>query len=268
FALCFAICVFAIDWLLPHHETRTADLSHGLRVAFVIGSAGIMQMIRDHGRYDLSNFCLLFLAIYLALNRRLFWAGLVAAVGVLHHEAFAVFALPLVFALVAHVSAQNGESRFNRAVLLFLTPVLAAIIAVAVFGNSELAADIDLGEGARVWKRGLIEYNRGISLLHIGLLVVFWSALVSIVVWFHRANKVSAGWFFLAAMAPLLLNVLGRDHPRWFTLGFLSVIIGLGVQARVQNLRFPPLKGFMRWPVLLLCLPLGPMGAVRIFPWF
>ncbi|MCG6902102.1 MAG: hypothetical protein LJE68_05420, partial [Rhodobacter sp.] len=147
FALCFAICVFAIDWLLPHHETRTADLSHGLRVAFVIGSAGIMQMIRDHGRYDLSNFCLLFLAIYLALNRRLFWTGLVAAVGVLHHEAFAVFALPLVFALVAHVSAQNGESRFNRAVLLFLTPVLAAIIAVAVFGNSELAADIDLGEG-------------------------------------------------------------------------------------------------------------------------
>jgi len=258
----FAGLVFLLNRLLPHAED--ARLSVFLRAGFAIGSVGVVQIAHDYGRFDLMNYFVLGAALWLVLWRKLALAALVCAAGVLIHEAFAIYGVPLVVA-TAWCAAPPGRRVADAGLVAVVSAAAAA--AVLLYGGSQSAAALDIGTGAYVWQRGLIEVGWDMPWGQLAVLSAYWLVLVAVLIWFYRANAKRPDLLFVAALSPFALNLFGIDHGRWVTIGFLVVVITLVLQVRLFGCQWPRLTPGQQRAAGLLVLPLGPHGLTGAWTW-
>ena len=212
------------------------------------------------------NYAVAALGLWFALCGRAWPAGLAAAAGVLIHEAFAIYAVPLILASAWSAAGPGGTERIRTTG----PPVLCAgtaALAVLVLGGSESAAALQIGTGAYVWKRGLIEIGWGLPWYQAAVLAGYWLILLALLFRTRRANPAGPGLLTLAALCPLALNLFGIDHGRWLTIGFLVVSTALALQVRHFAGRWPQLTGAEKRIGCLLALPLGPHGVTGAWTW-
>jgi hypothetical protein len=262
----FAVLLVLADRFVPHDAQ--GGLPAFLRCAMAIGSVGAVQIAHDLGRFDLVNYLVLLGVIWLALRGAVVAAALGLVAGILIHEAFVLYAAPLGLA-VAWRAARRTRTWPGSAARIapMALAAVAAALAILSFGNSDRAAALDVGTGAYVWRRGLIEIGTHLPPAQIAVLAVSWLALAVIVAASCRGRSDASGVFIAAALCPLALNLFGIDHGRWLTIGFVMLVINLAVQVQAFGLSWPVLRPWQKGAVLVLCLPLGPHGVTGAWAW-
>ena len=260
----FVAIVLLMDRFLPHRD-GVPDLAVLLRAAMVLGAVGLVQVAYDYGRLDHLVYGLSLCIVLLGLRRHHMAAALLAGLVVLVHEAFVVYALPLVLAVLWRA---ESERRGVRAAIVALAPVVAvsgtAALMVLLFGNSESAAALDIGRGQAVWSRQLIEIWVDLTPREVALLLGYWTSLLLVLIWFYAGNKRRPDLIFLATLTPVLLNLFGIDQARWLAIGFFVVLMSLAIQVSAFGMRWPALSRWQRRSLYLLCVPLGPVGSIRL----
>lgn len=253
-----AVMIELVARRLPH--SPRPDMAVLLRVSVVLGSGGVMQWMNEHGNLDQINILLLIAALALTARGHALAAGLVAAAAVLVHEAFAIFALPLLLAAGWHHGGPRGA-------LALAVPAGAALLAILLLGGSETAQHIPQGIGQVAWRRGLFEIESDWSLRDLALTLWYWAAIGAVLLWWWRGNGRRRGLFLLAGFAPVLLNIFGTDHPRWIGLGLAMALVTLCHGARHFGWRPAALTPARAAAASILILPFGPLSQVGLHPW-
>ncbi|MDJ0826479.1 MAG: hypothetical protein QNJ16_13325 [Rhodobacter sp.] len=253
-------------WLVRRHlpHDPAGGVPAILRAALAVGSVGVVQIAHDYGRLDLINYGVLALALWLSLRRRAWAAGLAGAAGILIHEAFAIYAVPLILA-TAWRAAPPG--RWLVAAGAVVLPAATAALAVLAYGNSGAAAALDIGTGAYVWQRGLIEIGWTMPLLQALILALYWLALLTLLFGDLRPGTARPDLLTLAALSPAALNLFGIDHGRWLTIAVLIAATALTLRARHFGHPWPNLSRRQKQLACLLALPLGPHGVTGAWTW-
>ncbi|MDF0594632.1 hypothetical protein [Psychromarinibacter halotolerans] len=246
--------VLLLDRALPH-DAAPGALVNRLRCAVAVGPLGAVQAGFEAGRFDPFLYLLLALALWAVARHRAWLAGAVCAVAILLHEGFAVFGVPLVLA---------GGWALGQRRRLVPPLLLAGIAALAVllFGNSEVAEQTAAGIAGHVWGRGLLDPNLGLAVWQYALLALYWAALGAVLAAMYRGRRPDL--LVLAAVCPLVLNVVGWDVSRWVALAFAALLANLSFQRLALGRDLPQRGGRA---ALLLCLPAGPIGTGAPFPW-
>ncbi|MDJ0630402.1 MAG: hypothetical protein QNJ44_19255 [Rhodobacter sp.] len=258
----FAGAIWLARKVLPHDET--GNLPTILRAAFAVGSVGVVQIAHDYGRFDLPNYFILAGALWLVLQGRAWAAGAACAAGILIHEAFAVYAAPLAVALAWQ--SNPPERRAAAAAQVALAAGIATL-AVLLYGSSSSAAMLQIGTGAYVWQRGLIEIGWDLPWYQVAVLAGYWAILLALLVRTSHAREPRFDPIWMAALSPLALNLLGIDHGRWVTIGFVILTASLVLQVRQSGGRWPELSTRQLRVAGLLALPLGPHGVTGAWTW-
>lgn len=253
-----AVLIELVARRLPHRDRP--DMAVFLRIAVILGSGGVMQWMNEHGNLDQVNFLILLGALALVARGHIVAAGVAAVAGVLVHEAFAVFALPL----LAAAAWERGGLRPSLSVAV---PGALAALALAAYGGSETAQAIPHGIGQVAWRRGLFEVEDEWSARDLILTLWYWLAIGALLLWWWMDNGRAQGLYLLAAFAPVMLNVFGTDHPRWIGIGLAVALIALCHGARVFGWRAAGLSPARAAAALVLILPFGPLSQVGLHPW-
>jgi len=258
----FAGLLWLVRRCLPHDAG--GGLPAILRAAFAIGSVGVVQIAHDYGRFDLINYGVALLALWCVLRGRVVPAGLACVAGVLIHEAFVIYAAPLVVA--AARAGLPPERRVRAAGVVALAAGIAGL-AILFCGSSETAAGLQIGTGAYVWQRGLIEINWTLPWYQAAILAGYWLILLALLAKSRAAPAGRHDLTLLAALSPLALNLLGIDHGRWLGIGFLVAIAALVLRNRLAGAAWPDLSRSQKRLAALLALPLGPHGLTGAWTW-
>ena len=121
----------------PHVEGRSAQTTHLIRTAIAIGSAGIMHITNEHGSLDHFGLLLMLLAQTCVLHQRILTAALLCPIAILLHEAFAVYALPLILAVSYSVGPESRQRL--RAPLIIGLLAAPAMLAVFLYGSIRIS---------------------------------------------------------------------------------------------------------------------------------
>ncbi len=256
----FAALVVPVGRHVPHKGD--GGLCDILRAAVAVGSVGVMQIAHDYGRYDHIVLLMFLAALWLILRRRAIWAAAVAVAAVLTHEAFLIWAVPMLAALALKVAAP-GRGLAASAPILFLAALAGG--AAAFYGGSESVAAAEIGAGGAVWQRGIIEINWRLSWAEAAVLAAYWAAVIAAAFAVPGATRLDP--VRLAMLAPLALNPFGIDHGRWVTIGFFVMLAGLVLQVRTRGLDWPSVGPARRALLMVLVLPLGPHGLTGAWAW-
>ncbi len=254
------IAIVLVARLFPHPVPERLDLAVLLRCAVAVGPLGVVQVWFEHGRLDQLNLLILAAALAACLSGRPGWCALLATLGVLVHEAFAVYGVPLLLAAVWTVSRRPG-----RDVAVLALGAGVAALAVLLWGSSGAVTEIGPEEGYRFWQRGLFEPVAPAP-LDVLVLLWGWGALGAILWWFYRHNRLRPDPVLAACACPPVLNLLGIDGARWLAVGFAVTLAALAFH-RVRGCSLPEIGRGRTLAVAILFLPLGPIGVVRPFPW-
>lgn len=253
-----------ISGSFPHTE-GSLSVATLLRVAFAIGALGAPQIGLEFGRFDQINYIVLGVALLSVTRRRYVLAGLVGCLGVLVHEAFAVYGLPLILAAIFTVSRNPNPV---RDVLIPAAFMVVTCLAILIFGSSPQAAQIETGIAGYIWMRGVFEYHTGFNPLQYAILTWFWLALIAVLVLTYQASRRRIDALFVASLAPFLLNAFGLDHGRWISIAFVVLLLNFAFQAKTTR---PTPVSLGPWQVRFMCilmLPLGPIGSGEPLAWF
>ena len=236
-----------------------------LKSVAVLSPLGITQVAYDVGRFDHLNYLILVLCIILIAKQKLILAGFAAAFGILVHEAFFIYGVPIMIAYA--VSKREEPWRFY--VLLFT--VLYCAVIVLFYGNASVAPDSILSEdvtfGMEVWSRGLFIRKLPLSAIHYVIIIpyIFSSYLLLYII--YTNNNLKFDWIFASTFFPFALFVVGEDYFRWSHIVMMVVIAAIFIKSTEGPLRFSSPKLRLRdAPLLLLILPLGPIGVDMGFP--
>lgn len=256
-----------VQALLPHRE---GDIFVSiLRCAVAVGSLGLVQVAHDYGRYDLINYFVLVLALWLARRSLPIVSALFVAIGILIHEGFAIYGAPLVIAASWHFFGGNTAPvpAALRCIPLVLATALTSV-AIFLFGNSDSAAQLTVGSGAYVWQRGTFDMRWPDSRVQAAILIAYWAALLALMWHVFQGRRAFKEPLFYAALSPLALNLFGIDMGRWLAIAFVVFVISVTLQRQALGTSWPPMTRPTRYGAFLLCLPLGPHGLTGVWTWF
>jgi hypothetical protein len=248
---------------------RDTDTGRIARALVAVSPFTAFQFIYDMGRYDIIN-AVIFIAAVVAVLR--FWmllAAVLCCVGTLVHEAFFVYAFPVVLALAVTLlwrADAAGRRRLLIPTLLLAAASAACGLLVFLFGNDPDVAAYAQGPGAMVWRRGLLDisFSKRGSMSDLVMLVIM---LLIMYAWFIRFYRTNAGRFdflFAAGFAPLALFVLGTDYARWSALVFFALLSVVLIKSRIDGWRMRPAD--LRYGMFVFLVPLGPVGVDYLFP--
>lgn len=262
--------------LAPAVESR-------VRLALLLSPLAFVNLGWDWGRFDPIVFAALLLAIDLARDRR--WlapsVGLVLA-AMLTHEAVVVWGAPLFLAIVLR--------RYGAQVAAGAALPIALLAAVLWrFGGSALAAE-RYGMGAMVWERGIVQLHDRVDAATWAVVTLVLLSLLVGTIAVHHAAGLRLTALSVAPLTCLALFPMGIDWARWLSLTGLVCTATLLLQlaeegdraagAREAAADTPDRTGgagraaaewrlphWSRPALLLLVLPLGPIGIAPVLPW-
>lgn len=240
-----------------------------LKALVAVSPFTFFQFSFDTGRLDILNILLLAGAMY-SIFRGYWWLPLALAfVGLLIHEAFVAYGVPLIFAAMLvkrKLDLEAGRaSRYSPAFLLAFAILCGALsLLILKFGNSELVVRQSAGAGQEAWSRPLIQHGMGLGLLTISIAALVLAVLYGWLVSLYRSNDCKLDVLFLSACAPIALFFLGWDYARWCALAFITILFAvyLKVVASGWRIEYRSLK----YGMAMALLPLGPIGCTDFFP--
>ena len=238
-----------------------------LSTGFAIGACGFIQFAHDVGRLDYVNYVILVVALLATVRRKVWIASCLAAASILVHEAFAIYAFPLILAFYFKV-LQKSEPDFRNSlwrVGLCALPGVLAAAGVFFFGNTDRVAEIPHGYGQRVWARQLVEPSFAHPLWQYLVFSYCFAVLFVLLRAFYRANSLKIDPVFLASLTPLALYLFGIDYGRWVAIEFFLLTCTVMVHVTYFGCELPRLKKTLLVAALIFCVPLGPMGSVGAF---
>ncbi len=237
-----------------------------LWLLFLFSPATALHLGFDVGRYDHFNLALLALSLYLLRRNRYLWAvPLLSVLGVLIHEAYLLYAAPVIV-----VAAYLKDRRL--ALVSVLLTLAAATVVVGIGRLDPVRAEELISRGAlpgavealTMGLRDTVVSNLSYVLTEVvrrpwDLITPFLllSGYAHLYLRALRRAKYPLP-ILLAPFSGLLLLIFGYDYPRWASI----VITVLFLYVAYLN---PPLRPFPRERRLALCLMvttlLGPLGA-------
>ena len=248
----------------------------------------------DFGRFDVLD--LIAALASFALIERSWWflASIPAGFAILAHEDFALFALPLMVALARPgVSTQSGGGRAWAWAKLLAVPG-AATGAVAVWGRShwDFAAlvhyfaantayvaaapggQVNLDEVA-VLTRTLRDNFALDAQMFVAKRAAFHLPIILVWFWFvwkyasnfYQRNNLRKDLAFGAALAPLLLGIIGFDYYRWVAMAAVNLILVIVLQCRrLAKAGIVPVIGWdLNAKVLVASAIFGPICNTKSF---
>ncbi len=234
-----------------------------LWLLFLLSPATALHLGFDVGRYD--HFNLLLMAVSLLLIKReryLYVIPPLTALGVLVHEAYVIYAVPVLTAILWLKS--------KRVAILNGIVAISLVFAVVMWGNLSPQMESYLLSRPEVIPDAIEVLSAGVKdTIFSNLSYILgevlrrpWDFLLPIlilsgytVVYLHSARDLPP-YVRMSPFTGLLLFLLGYDYPRWVSimvmlLLFLMAFSGVTVHRKVRKLSF----------LLMATTLLGPLGA-------
>ncbi|MDX1489001.1 MAG: hypothetical protein R3268_12410 [Acidiferrobacterales bacterium] len=262
---CVAIFFYLFSKVCDNLLKDSKDLKNYIKSVAAISPVGLAQFAYDVGRLDHLNYILLVVCIVAIAQGKFILSGFLGAVAILIHEAFFLYGAPVLIAFA--ISRKTDLRRFYA----FVFTMLYAAGLVFSFGNSTVPLDQILSEeasiGSEVWDRGIFLSNLPLSVYEYFSVVPYLIAAYLLLYRVYSANDMKVDLIFLSTFAPLVLFALGIDFFRWTHIVVVVVVAAIFVKSTERTLSFSTPGWRLRdAPLLLLLLPLGPIGIDIGFP--
>ena len=262
---CVAVFFYLFSKACDHLLKDAGNLRNYIKSVAAISPVGISQFAYDVGRLDHLNYILLIACIVAIARRRLVLSGLLAALAILIHEAFFIYGAPVI---VAYTMSRQVDP---RKLYVFVFALLYAAGLVFSFGNSDVPLNQILSNeasiGAEVWDRGIFLGNLPLSVYEYLIVIPYIISAYLLLYRVYTANDMKVDPIFLSTFAPLTLFVLGIDFFRWTHIVVVVVFAAIFVKSTERCLIFSSPGWRIRdVPLLLLLVPLGPIGIDIGFP--
>ncbi len=280
FALTFFTVVSrAIVKLENKLPTSEQHKIQAFRAMIAIGAVGFAQLAYDVGRYDLPNILILMLSIYYILRSQFAPVVLLTMLGILNHEAYIFYGVPLICSVVLSKSFDRNISLRPAQLFITLTApqslrawalILAcATLAIIILsqGNPVELSNISAKRGLNAWDRGILEPYVGSSPVETLLVFLILFILYGWLYSFYRWNKRGPDLIFISTLCPILLFAMGIDIGRWITIIFFVVAVSVYVNIIAFGFTLQPGTFRRSWSLLFFALPIGPIGIETLFPY-
>jgi hypothetical protein len=264
----FFILLFIVDKLIGMIQCeKTANF---FKITFAISPFAAFQFGFELGRLDIFNILLLIAALHCILKHRWTLVIIISLCGLLLHEAFAAFALPVIVGFFLMQPARYFWARnLGKYVCISILVVACFILTLLIikYGNSDLVVKSAPGGGHEVWARPLVQH--GLSKL--GWLNLFVTFVVSVGIYaflinIYRMNSTKPDALFLAAFCPLALFFLGWDYARWTALIGITVMTIFFIKVLANSWKFE--YETLPYAGAIFLIPFGPIGCMNVFPFF
>jgi hypothetical protein len=141
---------------------------------------------------------------------------------------------------------------------------LAAVLVALRGGSAAVGRTFEVGSSP--WTTGMVLEHQPLSrwLACLGLAIVLMTLWLGV----YRQLGARLDWSFALLFAPFGILIVGTDWARFASLVFFSTLLVAPTFLKVT--RAPSLAPLPRWfpvPLLLLCVPLGPVGIIDFFPY-
>lgn len=270
-ALFFSILIFLLLLIVFSKlvekigDTRTKDF---LKTTFAVSPFTSFQFGFEIGRLDLYNILLLIAVLYFINQRKWLLVLFLSACGLLLHEAFATFAVPIIFAYTLMQPPGNfplkKPAKYAYLVSYLITCGLLAYV-ITEYGNSALVVENAPGRGQDAWDRSLVQHGlSSLGYLTLTILIITTTGIYSFLISFYKTNKAKNDPLFFAAFAPLGLFILGVDYARWTGLIAIAVLVIFFIKATTEQWKLS--SDTPRYTLALFVLPFGPIGDEEAFP--
>ncbi|MEM7178789.1 MAG: hypothetical protein AAF503_13920 [Pseudomonadota bacterium] len=268
-----ALAALAILWII-------LDLSRyckGMGVIWMIGLAispfMFCQISYDMARFDPVLFVMLILSLRLLIAGRDWGVVIVTILGVLIHELYLFFGLPVIVAAAMTRLQGAGLGPQIRAALnsplILATVGSSALLAVllAQMGGVSDGAMAAVGESNLAWNRAFLNIRWDGDAVETGAMMLWLVLIYLSYLGFLSLNGLSDTVLRLAPLPSLALFLFGFDYPRWVLLFFLACLALVYFLMLSRGARLPErLSWRTAWP-LVLFLPMGPIGYIDFFPY-
>ena len=225
-------------------------------VLFTLSPLGAIQIGYTFGRFEHINFLIIILAINMIEKNKYLFASLALLCGILIHEAFFIYGLPLVF---TYALEKFNNFDIKKLSILFIPAILITIF-LAFFGNSEKALLMS-AVGA---KRGFFITR---SLVESDIAIFFYVYLIIVNhIYILRRLELQFNLLDLTPYCSLSLFFFGIDFARW--IGILFFIVILSIYTRLKNVKpYKDYKFNFNASYIFLAFPLlGPIGVIYAYP--
>ena len=157
--LIFLVTIFVFSRLVE--KVEDVKLANFLKVAFAISPFTSFQFGYEIGRLDLYNILLMIAILYLVQQHRWILVLILSLCGLLLHESFATYAVPLIFLFILNQRSENFHFNNKHLKFIYLATYLICSFLVAFlitkYGNSDLVVRRAPGDGHDAWARPLIQ---------------------------------------------------------------------------------------------------------------
>jgi len=264
----FLVIIFVFSRLIE--KVDDVNLADFLKVTLAISPFTSFQFGYEIGRLDSYNILLMISVLYFVQNQKWFLVLILSLCGLLLHESFATYALPLILSSIFTYRSEKfsfkKHTKFIYLVIYLLCSFFVAFL-ITKYGNSDLVVKRAPGDGQEAWARPLIQ--QGFLKLGLFNLTVTFS-LIAVVYFFlfkfYQSNNSRPDLFFLAAFAPLSLFFLGWDFARWVGLIVITVITIVFIKGLFNKWRLT--YQLLLYAGFVFLLPFGPIGFFGVFPMF
>ena len=228
-----------------------------LVIIFSLSSLGAMQFGYTFGRFEQINYLILLLSINLISKKKFYLASIFISFGLLIHEAFLIYGLPLIICKI--ISRKTSKLRLKQLLIIFL-PVSLLSIYLALFGNSQEASML-LAVGA---SREIIQTRS----LMISDIFIFLNIFLILLTHLSIIKKLNLRLTALdyAPYSCLILFFLGIDYARWVGILFFIIFISLYERLKESNFKIRSIIRFNFSSYLLAFPLLGPLGIGYSYP--
>ena len=225
-------------------------------IVFTLSPLGAMQIGYTFGRFEHVNFFLILACITLIDKRKYYLSSFLITCGLLIHEAFLIYGIPLIFIY----SIEKFKKIDIKKISILFIPVISIALYLVFFGNSEKAALLS-ALGAN---RGLVDIRQfeiSDSVLFLYLYLIIFNHIYVL-----KKLKLQITLFDVAPYLSLSLFILGLDYARWIGILFYLVIISIYI--RVKDIKKRSVYKFeFTFSSFCLAFPFfGPVGIVYAYP--
>ncbi|HXJ23281.1 MAG TPA: hypothetical protein VMT03_23905 [Polyangia bacterium] len=275
-AIVLYLLVFLLFVALLKFRLRDLDAPYrdALTLIAIASPLGFQNLGYDFLRYD--EICLVTLAVSLILvERGVCWPmPLLAAFGILTHEGFALYGVPVIVAQYLWLRPEEvhgqklsvASTRWNDIMIAAMALVGAGIAALtAIHGRSD-AVGKAFDVGVSPWTMGAVIEFHPLS-LWLGAIGVSVGLLALWLVLYRSAGR-KLDLSFLLLFSPLGLLALATDWARFSSLNFFATLLVVPTFLRLGGRQAPaPSTGWLLAVLALFCVPLGPIGIIDFFPY-
>ena len=259
--LFFVMLIYNVNKHLKHSIDNSTNAV--IRALVAISPFTAFQFSFDVGRFDIICIFLLICAINCIIKRKVFFAISMCAIGILIHESFAIYALPLITALDWTIRNNINKRNFlNNLVKTSIIPLFLMILIFILFrqGFSHVSQEIYAlpGGGGIAWYRGVNEGSFGKDKVDTVLLSIVILIIYSFLIIFYKSNKGSFDALMFASLFPCALFYLGFDYGRWSSIIFIVILLIIYIKVVLHGWTIQYKNLFYGGFVFLI--PLGPIG--------